>query len=357
MPNAFSLDHCGPMTWRVEDCAIVLGAIAGADPLDPASAERPVPDYRAALFDGVKGLRVGAIRHFWEEEQPASPALRDAMEDAIEVLRGLGAYVEEVRLRPITHYNAVKIALGETEVYAVHHSNAVTRLDAFGIDFQKRILAGCLIDAPAYIQAQRERRRMISEIQPMFERCDVLLTASGARGAVAFGTPSQPAAWAEAKTTAPFNVLGLPALSLCNGFDAVGLPLGMQIIGRPFDEATVLRAAHAFEAATPWRAHRPALLAGAPSAPVGPPPEQPAEDNSDRSVRAFVDTMLARAGLSPSDAVRGAVYAAAPAVLEAIGSLPRDHAFSEEPAAAFSFPVADRGQHQPAAPELAGGRR
>ena len=357
MPNAFSLDHCGPMTWRVEDCAIVIGAIAGADPLDPTSAEHPVPDYRATLFDGVKGLRVGAIRHFWEEEQPASPALRDAMEDAIEVLRGLGALVEEVRLRPITHYNAVKIALGETEVYAVHHSNVVTRLDAFGIDFQKRIVTGCLIDAPAYIQAQRERRRMISEMLSLFERCDVLLTASGARGAVAFGAPSQPAAWAGAKTTAPFNVLGLPALSLCNGFDADGLPLGMQVIGQPFDEATVLRAAHAYEAATPWRARRPALVEGAPSAPVGPPPEQSAEDGSDRSTRAFVDTMLARAGLSPSDAVRGAVYAAAPAVLEAMGSLPRDHAFSEEPAAAFGLPTTVGGQQQTGAPDLASGRR
>ena len=344
MPNAFSLDHCGPMTWCVEDCAIVLGAIAGADPLDPTSAEHPVPDYRAALFDDVKGLRVGAIRHFWEAEQPTSPDLRGAMEDAIEVLRGLGAFVEEVRLRPIAQYNAVKIALGETEVYAVHHSNLVTRLDAFGIDFQKRIVTACLIDALAYIRAQRERRRMISEMPSVFERCDVLLTASGARGAAAFGTPSQPAAWAEARTTAPFNVLGLPALSICNGFDADGLPLGMQIVGRPFDEATVLRVAHAYEAATPWRARRPTLVEGTPSAPIGPPPEQPADEGSDRSTRDFVDTMLARADLSPSDAVRGAAYAAAPAVLKAIGSLPRDHAFSEEPAAVFGFPIAVGGR-------------
>ena len=113
MPNAFSLDHCGPMTRSVEDCAIVLGAIAGADPLDPTSAERPVPDYRSTLSDGVKGLRVGAIRHFWEEERPTSPAIRAAMEGAIEVLRGLHADVKEVRLRPIADYNAVKIALGE----------------------------------------------------------------------------------------------------------------------------------------------------------------------------------------------------------------------------------------------------
>ena len=180
---------------------------------------------------------------------------------------------------------------------------------------------------------------MIAETMPVLERCDVLLTATGARAAVAFGTPSRPAAWTEAGTTAPFNVLGLPALSLCNGFDADGLPLGMQIVGRPFDEATVLRVAHAYEAATPWRAHRPALLPGTPPVPVGPPPEQ-REDSSDRPIRALVDTMLARAGLSPSDAVRVAAYAAAPAVLEATGSLPRDHAFSEEPAAVFGLPTA-----------------
>ena len=344
MPNAFSLDHCGPMTWSVEDCAIVLGAIAGVDPLDPTSAERPVADYRAALFDGIKGLRVGTVRHFWTEERPAPPAICDAMEGAIEVLRGLGAVVEEVRLRPIAHYNAVKIALGETEVYAVHQSNVVTRLDDFGIDFRKRIAAACLIGTPAYVQAQRERRRMLVEMKSTFERCDVLLAASGVRAAVAFGTPSHPATWTEPGTTAPFNVLGLPALSLCNGFDADGLPLGMQIVGRPFDEATVLRVAHAYEAATPWRGRRPSLVEGMPPVPVGPPSEQPAEDDPDASTRAFVDTMLARAGLSPSDAVRGAVYAAAPAVLEAIGSLPRDHAFSEEPAAAFGFPPAVGGR-------------
>ena len=340
MPNAFSLDHCGPMTWSVEDCAIVLGAIAGADPLDPSSASRPVPDYRATLFEGVKGLRVGAIRHFWELEQPASPAVREAMETAIEVLRDHGAAVEEVRLRPLADFNAVKIALGETEVYAVHQSNVVARLDEFGIDFQKRIVAACLIGTPAYIQAQRERRRMIAETMPVFERFDVLLTATGTRAARPFGAASRPAAWTEAGTTAPFNVLGLPALSLCNGFDADGLPLGMQIVGRPFDEATVLRVAHAYEAATRWQTRRPALVPGAKPAPVGPPPAQ-SPDSPGGSTRAFVDAMLARAGLSPSDAVRAAAYAAAPAMLEAMGSLPRDHAFSEEPAAVFGVPTAE----------------
>ena len=340
MPNAFSLDHCGPMTRSVEDCAIVLGAIAGADAGDPTSAERPVPDYRATLFDGVKGLRVGAICHFWEEERRASPAVRAAMEGAIEVLRGLHAHVEELRLRPLADYNAVKIALGETEVYAVHQANLVTRLEDFGIDFQKRIVAACLIGTPAYIQAQRERRRMIAGIAPVFERCDVLLTTTGARAASAFGTPLRPAAWTEPGTTAPFSVLGLPALSLCNGFDADGLPLGMQIVGQPFDEATVLRVAHAYEAATPWQSRRPALVEETPSAPVCPPPEQPADDGADRPMRDFVDAMLARAGLSPSDAVRGAACAAAPAVLEAMRSLPRDHAFSDEPASVFSLATA-----------------
>ena len=345
MPNAFSLDLCGPLTWSVEDCAIVLGVIAGADPLDPTSAERPVPDYRATLTDGANGLRVGAVRHFWEEDLPASPAIRTAMEDAIEVLRGLGAVVDEIRLRPLVEYNAVKIALGETEVYAVHQPNLLARLDEFGVDFQKRIVAACLIGTPAYVQAQRERRRMIAGMKGAFDRCDVLLTATGARAAVAFGTPSPPASWAGPGMTAPFSVLGLPAISLCNGFDADGMPLGMQLVGRPFDEATVLRAAHAYEAATPWRDRRPALVEGTPPLPVGPPPDQPAGDGADASTRTFVDTMLARAGLSPSDAVRSAAYAAAPAVLDAIGSLPRDHAFADEPASVFGLATAGSEPH------------
>ena len=187
---------------------------------------------------------------------------------------------------------------------------------------------------------------MIAGMASVFERCDVLLTTTGARAAPAFGTPSQPAAWTEPATTAPFSVLGLPALSLCNGFDADGMPLGMQIVGRPFDEATVLRVAHAYEAATPWRSRWPVLDEGTPPAPVGPPPERPAGDEIDRCTRDFVDTMVANAGLSPSDAVRGAVCAAAPAVLEAMGSLPRDHKFSDEPAAVFGL-ATDSGKPRP----------
>src|SRR4051794_36691442 len=118
--NSFSYDHAGPMTWSVEDCAIMLQAIAGNDPRDPASASLPVPDYRAALAGGIKGLRIGVLRHQYEEEVAIPPVARAAMDAALDVLRGLGAVLEDTRIRSVHAYHDVKITGAESELYAVH---------------------------------------------------------------------------------------------------------------------------------------------------------------------------------------------------------------------------------------------
>ena len=162
--NSFSYDHAGPMTWSVEDCAIMLQAIAGHDPKDPASADQRVPDYRAALTGGIKGLRIGVLRHLFEQDAPIPPVAKAALEAAFDVLRGLGAELEDTNIRPAQVYHDVKITGAESELYAVHEPALRTRLGDFGEDFLGRTLGALLISGADYVDrrdgaALREIRR------------------------------------------------------------------------------------------------------------------------------------------------------------------------------------------------------
>ena len=119
IPHSYSLDACGPLTRTVEDCAIMLQVLAGHDPKDPASADRPVPDYLSGLESGIRGIRIGVVRHFWEYDLPAGDEVRGAMERALEVMADLGAVLEDVRMRPIGEYTDVRIVIGEPELFQV----------------------------------------------------------------------------------------------------------------------------------------------------------------------------------------------------------------------------------------------
>src|SRR6202043_301711 len=174
--NSFTFDHAGPMTWTVGDCAIMLQAIAGHDPKDPASADRAIPDYRAALTGGIKGLRIGVLRHLYEEDLTVAPEVHAALEEAYAVFRSLGATVEDVRIRPAADYYAVKITIAESEQYAIHEEELRTRPGDFGADFLGRALPAILYSGADYIQAQRERRLMLAEMAPIYEKYDVLVT-------------------------------------------------------------------------------------------------------------------------------------------------------------------------------------
>ena len=233
--NSFSYDHAGPLTWSVEDCAIMMQALAGHDARDPASANLPVPDYRAALGGGIKGLRIGVLRHLYEEDVPISDAAKRALEAAYDVLKSLGAVLEDARIRPAQDYYDVKIVSAESELFAVHEHNLRARSGDFGEDFLGRALAAVLVDGADYVQAMRERRMMIEEMAPLYENYDLLVTAAPGP-ATRLDVWRTIQFWQKASLTTPFNVTGGPALVQCIGFSNDGLPLSMQIVGRPFDD-------------------------------------------------------------------------------------------------------------------------
>ena len=259
-PLSTTLDHCGPLSWTVEDSAIALQATAGYDRLDPASAEVPVPDYRAGLGRGVEGLRLGLPRRFYTGVEGASPEAVAAIDQAAHTLEGLGATVEEVELPEYDLFNACGRVIMYAEAYAIHEEDFRSRPMDYGLVTYLRMTLGAFVTAVDLHQATRLRRELSRAGNEQLVRYDALLTASTLCPAPAFADypPSNPVPNFPIQTM-PFNVTGNPALSVPAGFSASGLPLGVQVVGRAFDEATVLRIGTALEAATGLAARRPAL--------------------------------------------------------------------------------------------------
>ena len=245
IPLSWALDHVGPLTRTVEDTAIVLGAIAGHDAGDPSSSAEPVPDYRAALGEGVHGLRVGVPREYFFDGVDAE--VLEAVRAAIEVLRELGAVVREVSLPHIAEAQAAVTAIMLPEALAYHQRWLAERPQDYGEDIRRRLQLALPIPAVHYVQAQRLRELMAGEWRrEVFDKVDILATPAAA-------VPAAPIEQGELQTTMslvrftnPFNLLGVPAVSVPCGFTRAGLPVGLQLAGRWFDEATVLRAAHAY---------------------------------------------------------------------------------------------------------------
>ena len=258
IPNSYTFDHCGPLTRCVEDCAIVMQAIVGFDPRDAGSIKRDIPDYRAALRQDLQGLRIGVLRHNWEEDLPASDDVRQAMEEALHVLKGLGAELEDCHMRSLQHYFDVKVIIAETEIFSIHQKDLSARPGDFGADFRARALPAVLFTANDYVQATREHRRMVAEMAPLYRQYDAFITAG--QGSTAPGCASQPGVLAKAEPVHCGKCHKPAGARDLQRFGTHGLPLGMQILGRPFDEVTVLRVGHAYEQATNWQRQHPQLL-------------------------------------------------------------------------------------------------
>jgi aspartyl-tRNA(Asn)/glutamyl-tRNA(Gln) amidotransferase subunit A len=334
LPNSYSYDHCGPMARTSQDCALLLNAIAGHDPADPASSSRPVEDFAKGIDGGVKGLRIGVVRHFWEKDLRVNAELSAALEEALEVLRKLGARTEDVTMRPLRTYSDVKIVMAETELFSLHLPELIARAGTFGQDFRARSLAACLFTSEDYVRASRERRAMIEEMQALYRRFDVLVTANGSP-APRLDAHDPLAFWQRPNFTSPFNCTGGPALALPCGFSKDGLPLSLQIAGRPHEDALVLRVGHAYEMTTGLFKREPDLKPGAAPAALDPKPWRPDTSHVVPAVRAFAENAAMRAGLRLAPEHMEELVAVAPWVIAMATRLRRDHLRAAEVSSIF----------------------
>ncbi len=260
-PAAFSLDHIGPMAWTAEDCALMLQVLAGHDAADPASARQPVPDYTALIGNSLKGVRIGVIRHFHEQDSKVSPATQQGIDSAVAFFRGQGAAISEVTLAPLQDWHACGSLISMTERAAAYEEWSRTRLNEFSERVQRRLMLGAMVSGVDYVQAVRRRRELRAQLQEAMAELDVVITAGAPDEAPKLDAVARWDVFAAPNFTMPFNVAGYPAIAVCTGFGPAGLPVSMQIVGRPFQEATVFQVADAFEKATPYRSRRPSLVA------------------------------------------------------------------------------------------------
>ena len=260
-PLSFSLDTAGPMAWTTEDCALMLDVLAGHDPNDQASARTTKVDYGAAARRPIKGLRIALARSWYEgPDGKLSKDMAAGMEEAVRVMRDLGATVEDVIFPDIRDYHICGRVIITTEAHAIHRRDVIERPEKFGYTTRRRFQLGAFLSAEQYLSALRFRRKLQQDTREAMRGYDLVMTANQWGSPEVFEDPAPIFHFlGKPSLSMPFNVTGQPAASVCCGFGADGMPLAFQLAGRPFDEASVLAAGSAYERATPWRSHRPKL--------------------------------------------------------------------------------------------------
>ena len=263
-PLSWSLDHPGPMVRTVEDAALSMNAIAGYDPKDVASARVEIPDYTTALTGDVRGLRIGMVREYFEA--PLDPEVDRSVRDAIGVLESLGAVVTEVSFPMFNDSQAISGAILMSEAAAYHRDLLASDGEKLYPPVRVRLEAGLFVSAADYLRAQQARSLFDRQARELLEQVDLLAGPTEPVTAplllaerVQAGEREVGTTGALTQYTRPYNLTGSPAISVPCGFSEAGLPMALQLAGRPFDELTVLRAAHAYEQATEWHSRRPPI--------------------------------------------------------------------------------------------------
>jgi len=263
VPLSWSLDHVGPLTRTVQDTALMMSVIAGHDPRDATSSRLPVPDYTAALTGQIQRLRVGIVREFFFEGLDAD--VQQAVEQAIQHISALGAQVSEVSWASV-HRAPALYTISLAEGAAAHEAWLHARPEGYGADVRERMHLGMLVPATAYLKAQRVRAALGRELAQLFQKVDVLLTPTVAipapkldAGPGEIGAPTGALRNTLRRFTQPFNLTGHPALTVPCGFSRDGLPIGLQLVGRPFDEASLFNLGYAYEQSASWKDRHPAL--------------------------------------------------------------------------------------------------
>lgn len=258
-PLAFSLDHVGPLTRTVHDNATVLNVLAGHDGFDPGSVARPGVDYTALTGKGLKGVRIGWLKHFYHDDIKADPQMGAAVDAAVMKMQELGAQVTEVKTVPLSQFQACNRIIMGSESYAIHQKWLRERPQDYGDITRQRFLYGAMYSASDYINALRMRSKFTADFHALFNDVDVIVTASAHDPAVRIDDQEACEFIYSRQARAPFNVTGSPAMAVPAGFSKEGLPLGIQIVAAPYNEAAVYRVGAAYEAATAWTAKRPVL--------------------------------------------------------------------------------------------------
>jgi aspartyl-tRNA(Asn)/glutamyl-tRNA(Gln) amidotransferase subunit A len=269
-PIGYSLDHVGPLARSAWDCAAMLRVLAGHHPSDPESAAAPVADYVAALGGDLAGVRVGVDRanHFPAQ---VDPALAGSFEAAVSALRDLGAAVTEVSLPYWDEMKTATMLTAYAEGLAYQMPDLRTRWEDYFAGTRLFAARGALVSGADYVQAQRVRRVAQRALQGLFREVDLVVTPTAGTGALRYRDDDELASLdtlLETMFTGYWNASGNPALSVPMGFTADGLPLSLQIAGRPFDEALVLRAGDAYQAVSDWHLRVPPVVAGTAAVPV-----------------------------------------------------------------------------------------
>jgi aspartyl-tRNA(Asn)/glutamyl-tRNA(Gln) amidotransferase subunit A len=279
---ASSMDQVGPITKDVRDAALLLQAIAGHDPADSTSASRAVPQYTEALVGNVKGLRVGVPKEYFVSGM--QPEVEQAVRKAIRELEKHGAMIEDISMPHTEYAVAVYYIVATAEASSnlarydgmrfgyradakdLTETYMISRDEGFGAEVKRRIMLGTYVLSAGYydayyLKAQRVRTLIKQDFDEAFKHCDVIVTPTAPTTAFKIGEKTQDPLqmYLSDIYTISVNLAGLPALSLPCGFDGDGMPIGLQIIGRYFDESTLLRVAHAYEQATEWHGKKPQI--------------------------------------------------------------------------------------------------
>ena len=261
VPLSYSLDHIGPMAHSMRDCALMLQVIAGFDPADPCTVREPVPDYVSALDGSVRGLRIGVPRTYFFDSAELNAEVRAAVLAAVDRLAAAGAEVRDVVVPRAAQARNAQRAIMLSEAYAYHQADLQRQPEQYGVHTRRQIMQGALYSAADYVQAQRVRSLIKLEALQLMQEVDVLITPTALNVATVFegydpdstrGSPSFMSIW---------NLTGQPAASIPCGFSEAGLPIGMQIVGRPFEEGMVLRVGDAYQQLTDWHTRMPSLAA------------------------------------------------------------------------------------------------
>lgn len=262
LPISRTIDCVGPLAWTAADCALMLGAMLSEEPEDTQLPDRRVPDL-ANILQPTKGLRIGVLRKYYEDDPDLDDDVRRAMTESLAALRAGGAFIQDVQLSDFDTYSAAARQISWAEEYAEHGPELEAFPDRFGAVTRSRLQDGRDIPAYVHIRARWKRLDLIAEMEAALREVDVIMLPTINKPAQVLGYEHTELAKTTRWLTRPFNLTGSPALSVCSGFTSSGRPLSIQIVGRRYDDGTVLQVGHTLETELGTRGRRPGITASA----------------------------------------------------------------------------------------------